>query len=190
MIQERAKIVEGDLLYHPVHGTCRVNQISKQGQSGKQLLYYSLVPRLIGRMKVRFVISAGDMETSGFHALVSRKEANRILDYLKEGDRTNLLFNTNPKTSSSFAEQNQTWNLARAILSFSYEKFEAKDQRKRHILERSAKGLIGELASVFKITLKEASSRVQDSLGEASKINPLVLLALAEIGRDEANAPL
>lgn len=180
----REKIVEGDLLYHPVHGTCRVNQIKKQKQSGKQILYYSLVPNMTNYMKVRFVIAAADLEVSGFHALVSPKEANKILDYLRAGDKKTVPLVVTPKTASFSPEQNQAWDLARAILSFSHEKFEGQDQRRRKMLERSAKGLIGELAFVFKITLKETAAKVRKSLGDASKINPSVLLALAEASGD------
>ena len=52
------------------------------------------------------------------------------------------------------------------------------------MLERSAKGLVGELAFVFKSTLKEAATKVQKSLGNTSKINPLVLVALAHASED------
>ena len=179
----RERIVQGDLLYHPVHGTCRVNQIRQQKQSGKQTLSYSLVPNMANHMKIRFVIAAVDMEISGFHALVSRKEANQILGYLKTGDKTAVLPAMNgPKAALSFAEQNQTWGLARTILSFSREKFEAKDQRKRQLLKRSAEGLVGELSFVFRITLKETAEKIRKSLSHTPHINPLVLLALTQAG--------
>lgn len=64
------------------------------------------------------------------------------------------------------------------------DKFEAKDQRKRQKLEQSAKGLVGELAFVLKMTLKETASRIQKSLGNASKINRSVLVALANASED------
>ena len=180
MVQEEK--VRGDLLYHAVHGLCRVDEIIQENQSGREVSCYSLVPKAASQMKTRFIIATADVETSGFHALVSRKEANKILDYLKAGDKKTTLPTITPKTASSFAWQNQTWGLARAILSFSHEKFEAQDQRKRQLLERSAKGLVGELALVFKITLKETAARVQKSLGNTSKINPSVLVALAHAG--------
>ena len=176
-------IAQGDLFYHSVHGLCRVDEISKQKQSGKQTIYYALVPKVASQMKTRFVIAAGDMEISGFHTLISPREANKILDYLKVGDKKTAPPVMTFKTPSS-AEQNKAWSLARAILSFSHEKFEGQDQRKRQMLERSAKGLVGELAFVFKITLKETASRIQKSLGNASKINPSVLMALSEAGED------
>ena len=173
MIQE--EIVEGDLLYHAVHGICRVDEVNKQKESGKQVLRYSLVPNTANRMKARFIITASDMKISGFHELVSVKEANKILDYLKVGPSA---------TDSSSNRKNQIWDMARAILTFAHEKFEAQDQRKRQTLERSARGLIGELAYVFKISLKEAAEKVQKSLGKPSKVNPSVLVALLHAGED------
>ena len=180
----RGEIVAGDLLYHAVHGLCRIDKITKQKLAGKEVRYYSLVPKLTNRMKARFTISAADMEASGFHLLVSLKEANKILDYFKAGDRAKIPPDAEPYNVTSFSQQTQTWGLAQAILSFSHDKFEAKDQRKRQALERSAKGLVGELAFVFNVTLKETAARVQKSLGSVAKINPSVLTALANACED------
>lgn len=177
-------IAEGDLLYHAVHGLCRVDEINKQIQSGKPALYYSLVPKAAGHMKTRFVIPAGDIEISGFHRLVSPVEANKILNYLKTGNKKTVSPAVTPKDVAPPIPQNQAWGLARTIVAFSHEKFEARDQRKRQMLERSAQGLVGELALVFKITLKETAAKVQKSLGSTSRINPSVLAALAEAGGD------
>ncbi len=183
MIQE--KMVEGDLLYHAVHGLCRLDKIIKQSQSGKEVLSYSLVPKIANEMKIRFVIAVAGLKASGFHALVSLKEANKILVYLKAGKTAATPSDVDPKAVSySFAEQSQAWDLAQALLSFSHESFEAQDQKKRQRLDRSAKGLVGELAFVFKMTLKETAARIQKSLGTASKINPLVLVALAHSSED------
>ncbi len=170
MIQK--KIVRDDLLYHMVHGLCRVNQVTKESQSGREVLSYSLVPKMPTRMKVRFVISAVDMEASGFHSPVSPKKANEILEYLKAGN------------STAVAEEDQTWNLAKTIFSSSHDSPEIKDTKKRQILERSAKGLVGELAFALKMTMKETATKVQKSLGDASKISPMVLSALAHAGED------
>ncbi len=184
MIQE--KMVEGDLLYHAVHGLCRLDKIIKQSQSGKEVLSYSLVPKMASEMKIRFVIAVAGLKASGFHALVSLKEANKILVYLKAGKIAAISSDVDPKeaVSYSFAAQSQAWDLAQALLSFSRENFEAQDQKKRQRLDRSAKGLVGELAFVFKIPLKETAARIQKSLGSASKINPLVLVALAHSSED------
>ena len=183
MIQK--KTVEGDLLYHAIHGLCRVDKIIKQKQSGQEVLSYSLVPKMANVMKVRFIITVAGLQASGFHVLVSLKEANKILDYLKTGKAAVIPAAVDPKTASySFSEQSQAWDLAQAILSFSHDKFEAKDQRKRQRLELSAKGLVGELALVFRTTLKEAADIIQKNLGNPSKINPLVLTALAHTSED------
>ena len=179
------EIVQGSLFYHAVHGLCRVTQLIKQKQSGKEVLYYSLEPKAANKMKARFIIAAADMEiSSGFHALVSLKEANKILEYLRAGDRTDVPSGMEPQTVSSAVQENQMWVSAREILAFSQDNSEAKDQRKRQKLERLVKGLVGELAIVFKVTLKETVARVRKSLGSASKINPGVLVALAHAGED------
>jgi len=39
------KIVQGDLLYHSVHGLCRVNEVIKQNPANKDVSY-SIVPKL------------------------------------------------------------------------------------------------------------------------------------------------
>lgn len=165
------KISTGDVLYHPVHGMCRIERLIPPSRTEKRSLSYSLVPKVTRGMKVRFVIAAEQMDASGFHGLVSVKEANQILDYLKAGD-------------STAAQTHQTWMLAQNILAFSAEKFPAQEQRKRQILDYSAKGLIGELSCVFNISLKEAADRIQKSLGKASKTNLSVTAALTRASED------
>ena len=176
---KKEKIVNGDLLYHPVHGLCRVERVTQPSSSGQEGLSYSLVPRVVAKMKSRFVISAKDLEISGFHGLVSPREANKILHYLKAGNGKG-----HPGTDSTATLQDQAWGLARALQTFAYDKFEAKDQRKRQALERSAKGLVGELSCVFKLTLKKTADRVLKNMGRPSRINPSVLSALALAGED------
>lgn len=176
---KKEKISNGDLLYHPIHGLCRVERVNQPSRADQRELSYSLVPKVATRMKSRFVISAKDLEISGFHGLVSPKEANKILNYLKAGNgkrRSETDLSSNP--------QSETWGLARSLQTFAHDKFEAKDQRKRQALERSAKGLVGELSCVFKLTLKEAADRVRKNLGHTSRINPSVLSALTLAGEN------
>ena len=163
---------QGDLLYHEVHGLCRVDEIESENHSGKKVRYYSLVPKVANKMKVRFVVSTVDIGASGFHAPVTLKEAHQILDYLKAGVLT------------AIPDKAQTWVLAKAILSSSHDRPEFKDARKRQMLERSAKGLVGELAFVLKMTLKEMADSIQKSLGNVSQISPAVLTALAHAGEN------
>lgn len=162
------KISQGDLLYHSVHGLCRVKEVLNQNQADKKS--YAIVPKLTSLAKVRFVVSAEDVKASGFHSPVSLAEANQILEYLKTGEKT--------------AKENETWSLAETILSFSHDKSEARDQRKRQILARSARGLIGELAFVLEITVQEVVAKMRKSLTRSSKINPLVLTALTNAIED------
>jgi len=173
---KKAKIANGDLLYHSTHGLCRVERVTRPSSS--EGLSYSLVPKVAHRMKSRFVISAADMELSGFHELVSPKEANKILHYLKAGND-----NGHPATGTEAPAEEQAWGLARSLQAFAHDKFEAKDQRKRQALERSARGLVGELSCVFKTTLKKTADRIQKSLGR-TRINPSVLSALTLAGED------
>lgn len=170
MIQNQ--LTQGDLLYHAVHGLCRVDDIAKENQAGKETLRYSLVPKTPNKMKVRFVVRAADIEVSGFHTLISEKKANEILQYLKAG---NL---------SAVCDGNPTWLLAKAILSCSQENLEVKDIKKRQMLERSAKSLVRELAFVLKMTLGQTASNIQKCLGNRTRISPFVLTALAHAGED------
>ncbi len=182
MIQE--KIGQGDLLYHAVHGLCKVDNVSKQLHNGKQVLSYALVPKVMDRMKVRYVMAAPDLEESGFHFLISIKEANRILSYLKAGKVAAVPPGVKAPEECTFAEENQTWVLARAILTSSQDNPAIKHQRKRELLERAAKGLVGEFAHVFELTLKDTANMIRKCLGQTSKINPLVLTALVRASED------
>ena len=172
MSMSQKEMVTGDLLYHTVHGLCRVDEIAKENHSGRDVLCYSLVPNTANRMKVRFVVSVVDIQASGFHAPVSLKEAREILGYLRAG------------VLAAATAEDQAWVFAKAILSSSRDNLEFKDARKRQMLERSAKGLVGELAFVLKTTLKEMAASVQKSLGNTSQISPMVLTALAHAGQD------
>ena len=176
---KKEKIANGDLLYHPIHGLCRVERVTRPIQASQEGLSYSLVPKIATKMKARFVISATDLEISGFHGLVSPREANKILNYLKAGNGK-----SHPETDSSLNLRDQAWGLARALQTFAYDKFEAKDQRKRQALERSARGLVGELSCVFKTTLKKTADKVLKNLGHGSRINPSVLSALTLAGEN------
>ena len=178
----KKQIPQGSLLYHAVHGLCRVNRLIKQDHSGEEVLCYSLEPKNANKMRVRFLIPVSDMDASGFHKLVSEKEANEILDYLKDGDDSDT--NDEPEAASSLAEGHRAWGLARKVRLFSTQSLELRDQRKRQMLERSMKGLVGELAIVFDISCREAAEKVGKSLGKSSKTNPWLVTALAHAGEE------
>ncbi|PIQ86392.1 MAG: hypothetical protein COV74_04860 [Candidatus Omnitrophica bacterium CG11_big_fil_rev_8_21_14_0_20_45_26] len=165
------KFVRDDLLYHSAHGLCRIDGLTKETQAGKEIFRYSLVPKKINKSKMRFVIADADLAASGFHRLISVKEANAIMAYLKNGDHAQI------PSESEFGRENHPWKLAESLLSSSAAGVQVKDQKKRQTLERSVRGLVEELALVFKINLKEMVDRILKSLGSVSKINPLVLAA-------------
>ncbi len=160
------QIAQGDLLFHAVHGVCRVDEIDRESSTSREVLSYALVPNNLNRMKVRFVVPLAEMKPSGFHTLISPKEAQGILDSLKDGDFT-------PN-----GEEPQAGELAKVIFTSSREDLGMKDARKRQVLERSARGLVGELAFVLKMTLKEMTTSVKKSLGDPSRISPALLAAL------------
>ncbi|MDP3920677.1 MAG: hypothetical protein Q8R76_07735 [Candidatus Omnitrophota bacterium] len=161
-----SKKIAGDgLLFHPAHGLCRVDRMTEQEQSGEKVLCYSLVPKTTNRMKVRFLVEVKHAESSGFHKVISAKEAGKLLNYLKAGD-------------GSAVQTEPAWVLAQNILSFSADKLKTRDQRKRQLLEHSIKGLVGELACAFRLSLMETASRIEKSLTKISKVDSLVLAAL------------
>lgn len=163
----RKTIAEGDLLFHAVHGVCRVDEIGREGPAGREVLSYSLVPNDTNKMKVRYVVPEAEMKISGFHAPVSPREAHEILEYLKAGDLT-----------ADCDEEDQAWALAKTILTSSQEGPGIKDARKRQMLERSAKGLVGELALVLKMTSKEAVASIKKSLKAPPHVSSTLFAAL------------
>lgn len=162
-------IVKNDLLFHAVHGLCRVTAVVPQAQSRE--LGYSLLPVSSNRAKIRFMIPESSLENSGFNKLISTKEADAILDYFKTGEREG-------------PECSQAWDLAVLIRTESCNKEPVKDGRKRQKLEHSVKGLAGELAFVLEKTLKEIAERIQRNLGSIPKINPFILSTLVNIAKD------
>lgn len=181
MIQNSA-FVEGDLLYHSIHGLCRLDKVSSRNDAGKNGRFYSLIPHTFKRGNLRFNFSAEDMESTGFHALVTVTEAYAILLYFKKGLME--LPPDAPKLARSFSDDNQTWALARFLLSCALDQFEAKDQRKRQALKRAARGLILELSHVLQLPLTETIFQVRKNLESTNKLHPLVLAALNDAGQE------
>jgi len=135
------------------------------------MLCYSLVPKTTSKMKVRFLVPASDLKTSGFHKVISIKDAKKILDYLRTG-------------KDKVEQSDQTWTLARNILSFSKNKVNTRDQRKRQQLEHSVKGLVGELAYVLQMSFKKTALLIGKNLARVAQIDPLVFGALDRAAED------
>jgi hypothetical protein len=171
--------VAGDLLYHAVHGLCRVSETSKSAdKDGKETVNYTLVPHIAKSGNQRFAFGAHDLEVSGFHTLVSKAEAQAILDSFRKGRIVNVSDQGKVKPPSSFSSDVQTWALAEVLLSCAHDTVAAKDLRKRRTLERAARGLICEFAHVFEVPAREAANQVRKSLECSRKLDPLVLAAI------------
>ncbi|MDP3920680.1 MAG: hypothetical protein Q8R76_07750 [Candidatus Omnitrophota bacterium] len=165
----REEIAKDDLLFHSVHGLCRVAQVTQKVPADET--NYLLLPVSTNRAKVRFLIPESSLEESGFGLLISVRAANAILDYFKTGKEE--------KSGCS-----QAWKQAELIWSESRSKEPVKDSRRRQRVDRAVKGLAGELAYVLKLTLEEIGGKIQKNLGRISDINPLVLTALTNIEKD------
>ena len=181
---KQRKISQGELLFHVVHGLCRVDRVNREKRAGKEVFVYELVPKVPNRMRMRFVIAAEDLEVSGFHSLVSAKDMEKILNYLKAGDLEAVPEGVGLRDEASFVQESQPWGLAQAILSLSRDNQKLKDQRKLQMLERSAKGLVGEMSCVLSVPLKKSAEMIKKSLGNPSKVNPQVLAALELVCED------
>ena len=166
----------GSLLYHSSHGPCRVRDIIKQTQSGKDQYYYSLESKQARFRGAKFLIDIDQVETSGFHPAISPKEANRILGYLKTSDpKDRQLGDKQPKVILGLIQENAPMAFSRVVLIFSREKGGKAAKGKREMLDRAAKGLIRELSFALEIPEEEAFLRIKKSLQSSVKVNPWVL---------------
>ncbi len=158
------KILKNELLFHTIHGLCRVVSVTREASSKTD--YYELRPVSQTRSKARFTIPRDLLESSGFNRLVSAKEAAEILEYLKTGDKK--------KTGEGNA-----WVLAVTLRAEARSKEVLKDKRKAQQLNHLVKSLVGEMAIVLQATAEETLEKIQENLKPTSKINPLILAAFA-----------
>ncbi|MBI4372173.1 MAG: hypothetical protein HY585_00410 [Candidatus Omnitrophica bacterium] len=172
----------GHLLYHSSHGPCRVKDIIKQTQSGKDQYYYSLESKQPRFRGAKFLIDTNQVQTSGFHPAISPKEANQILDYLKTSDPDDLkLGEKQPKVILSLIQENAPRAFARVVSIFSREKDGKGAKGKREMLGRAARGLLLELSFALEIPEEEALTRMKKSLKSNSRVNPWVLETISGI---------
>jgi len=163
------KIEKDDLVFHSVHGLCRVAEVTRKTPSEESR--YVLLPASSNRAKVRFVMPESSLKESGFGLLISVKAARAILEYFKTG--------VEKKTGCS-----QAWQQAELIWAESRSKDPVKDSRRRQRVDRAVKGLAGELAFVLQMSLTEVVDKIQKNLGRISAINPLVLAAFTNIDKE------
>ncbi len=162
-------ILKDDLFFHSVHGLCRVEAVTQQTKSKETS--YALVPVPSKRAKTQYIIPESSLAESGFSKLITLKNAKAILKYFETGEKKG-------------SGDHPAWEAAELVMAESQNKSTVRDARKRQMLERSVKGLVGEIAYVFNTTLQETSNRIRKSLGSIPNINPLVLNALAHAGEE------
>jgi hypothetical protein len=160
----KTKVEVGDLLYHSVHGMCRVKQVLKKTGNSAD---YALVPQLTNRTNLRYVVPHESLEESGFRKPVSAEEAEQILSYFRTGKR-----------KEDLAANRITWAMAENMLTCSKETFQCKDQRTKMTLQKNAFGLVREIASVLNLPLRAAVNLIQKNLRGSSRLNPTVVTAL------------
>lgn len=175
------KMKIGDWLYHPIHGVVRIQRITSEKKEGKTIARYTLIPQIESSMKVQYVISAEEVESSGFHAVISKKEAQKILDYLKEGEIEETPRALDFSQKIPLVEQNEPWTLVKILLCCVCSQPDARERRTRQELERAAKGLIQELAFVFDATTEETIAMVREAIEVKQEINPVVEHAFLQI---------
>lgn len=160
-----AKLIsEKELLFHPVHGLCRVLEVHHKANPEESSCFLSPIPQ--SRSRSRFTVPLKLLESSGFNRMVSAKEALHILNYFKTGEKK--------KSAKGHA-----WTLAEALRNEACSKEVSKDKRKIQQINQMAKSMVCELAIVLQLTTSETLLKVQENLEPLSKVNPLVLTALA-----------
>src|SRR3989338_1483231 len=182
---------KGCLLFHSSHGLCRIKEINKQIQSWKEQYYYSLESREARFKRAKFIIDASQINTSGFHLVISREEANKILNYLKTNDLSNENQNIQElsKEVLSLIEKNTPWAFSKVILIYSREKNGQVAKGKREMLLRAVKGLMRELSFVLNLSEREVCQKVKKNLVYRSKANQWVLDAVLGTVQTSAMGP-
>ncbi len=160
------KILKNELLFHSTHGLCRVAEITKK--TALEQAACSLRPVSQSRSKARFTVPLDLLESSGFNKIVSPKEAADILEYFKTGDK------------KKSAEGN-AWAMAVTLRTEARSKEVLKDKRKGQQLNLLVKSLTNELAIVLQSPVADTRAKIQENLSPASKINPSILAALANV---------
>lgn len=161
-----AKILKNELLFHSIHGLCRVAEVTKAAPSEQASCFLRPVSQT--RSKARFTVPLDLLESSGFNKIVSAKDAAEILEYFKTGDK------------KKSAEGN-AWTMAVTLRTEARSKEVLKDKRKAQQLNLLVKSLTNELSIVLESHVTETRAKIQENLSPASKINPSILTALANV---------
>ncbi len=178
---KKATYKKGNRLFHSTHGSCQIKEVITQTSAGKSQSYYSLESKQTRFKGVRFLVDVHQVETSGFHPLLTVKEANKIVDYLKTANAKDAQLGVEqPKKILSLIQENNPWSFARVVLIFAREK-DGKDAKgRREMLTRAARGLIHELSFSLEVLEEEAVPIIKKSL-KSRKANSWVLDAISNV---------
>lgn len=174
MSSHKIDLVKDSLLFHPTHGLCRVSAVL-QGPAPDEIRY-ELLPMLQHQAKIRYIVPQKMLTESGFHPLMTVRQAKSILEFFKTGKK---------KKSNQSGE---AWAMAVVIHTESFNRENMKDSRMRQKLSLSVKALSAELAFILHLSVKEVCDAIRQNLRQQSAaINRGVLTALINAESDEMN---
>jgi RNA polymerase-interacting CarD/CdnL/TRCF family regulator len=179
---EKVEFKEGTLLFHSAHGPFRVKGVLRKPELGGDGLCYWLEPDRRQRLGTRFFIAVNQIQKAGFHPPVSQGEAEKLLEYLRNGDELK------PGTSKerikeicSLLQENTPWAFTKILFILSHANTNEQSREEREALQRSVQGLTAELAYVLKIPVKSAALRMRKSIGFSAHANQKVREALERV---------
>lgn len=165
-----------DLFYHYVHGLCRLVTVSKPYSKDEETVY-TLVPVETSKGMMKFHISESGFESSGFNAMISVREARRLIDFLA-GKKVRP------------HEQSRAWQLAHKVMEINGAVGASETPQVRMDVERSVKSLVFQLGFILNLPIREIAVQVTDALSNSSEINPRLARFLATLGELNANPSL
>lgn len=181
--EQKAVYTEGQLLFHPLHGLCVVKALVNQPELSEGLCYW-IEPRRPRGVSVRFFITVPHIHEAGFHIPISRKDAEEILTYFRNGGESEVIREENEAKIHAFVRQNTAWAFAKALSILSHSPVRERSREERKLLQRSIDGLVKEFAFVLEMSLAEASSLIKNNL-KYTKENEWVRNALQRMSQNE-----
>lgn len=179
---EKIEFEEGTLLFHSAHGPFVVKGILRKPELGGDGLCYWLEPDRRIHLGTRFFIAVNHIRGAGFHPPVSQEEAEKLLEYLRNGGELK------PGTSKdrikeicSLLQENTPWAFTRILFILSHANTNEQSREEREALQRAVQGLTAELAYILKIPVKSAALKIRKSLGFSTHANPRVREALERV---------
>lgn len=165
-----------DLFFHYVHGLYRLVTIAKPYSKEEEIIY-TLLPVEPSKVMMKFHISENCFDDSGFNAMISVREAQRVLDFL--GGKK-----IKPR------EQSRVWKLAQSILEVNSASNIPETPKMRKDIERSLKSLIYQLGFILNLPVRKITNQVQDALSQSFEISPRLARFLGSLNELKSNPNL